>query len=624
MALSRKALLEQVWFEANNLEPSGTTPDMCMFGATVGNILSMLNGPSHQFSSASSVASSQQKRVGEFTQGLNAIPSGSLNGVMLPRQAALLLTPVSTGKPVPPYPFLPDTFSGVFKDDAIKLGSYVLTDPATKTSAQYGLFCPADHGFSGPPAYASVLTGSGFDDPQTIAPKCLLVGKILVIASIVGFCVTACNIYATGQQLSQSYRLITGDRAGYDIALQTVYTAIAPKMLPKLSLDKPDQCVAVLKKPATGARAKPDQDVESTCLFAWQAAMQISWRGYLPHRDEEVKAAQKAIDDAAKKKAVEATSEASGANAASDTTDDSNDPAKDSARLVNPLFHVNWWNGGLMRLDAWRHIDAPMASARVSILMPTVIMILFTVLLAIACGLLVKGVPAGIFISDRNRYTLARTQVIAWSLLVLPVITAYASFNAGFGAHAMLLNPPGGVGGNDGGFVIFPSMPGEILAALGISIGSALLSPLILSGKPTTLDLSADAANQANDNVKMFKDPASALNAHKSPKDASVSDLFLGEREDDHDQMDISRLQVVVITIGLLLTYGSLLFAQAAAIDLQAIFTAMGKPRSIFDSLPQAGTTFFTLMAISHATYLVAKTPLAQGSGTGSVNKAGS
>lgn len=644
MALSRTQLFRQVWYEVKGLSPGAPSPnnpmsDMRLLGATIGSILSAQNDPTHNDDGAPQDPCPQRDRADEVRQGLDAITSGSLDGKLLARQAALLqLGP--DGKPIPPHPALPDALSGVLDPTAMVLGTYVRSDPPAGEPATYGLMCPADKGYAGPPAFASVVTETGLQvDTQTVSAKRLRLGKILIGVSVVGFCATACNIYTTGQQLAQSYRLIMGDRFGYDQALLDEYAILVPieAMRARLPVTG-DHCKSALTDPASGTRANPVDDRTSGCLYEWQAAMVIAWSGYVPNRDAELQDAQDRIVSqaaaakaAAEKAAAEKVAAQSGASAANappanaGKTDDKAQPAQQETSRRTTQISPVWWKGIPFALDAWRNIGTPMASAQVSIVLPTAVLILFTVLLAVACGLLVKGVPAGILISDRNRLTLARTQVIAWSMLVLPVITAYACFNAGFGARAMLLNPPGGAGINGGGFVIFPSMPGEILAALGISVGSALLSPLILQGKPSTLDLSADASNKVNDDVTMFKDPTSVLHARSSPADASISDLFLGELQDNHDEMDISRLQMVVITIGLLLTYGSLLFAQAAAIDLQAVFAAVKQPRSIFDSLPQAGATFFTLMAVSHGTYLVTKTSLIQqGSSDSSTGSASS
>lgn len=598
MALSRDQLFEQVWREIKMLSPAAPTPanptpDMRVLGATLGSIFSAQNNGQRKGKPAPGEPGAQRDRSDQVRTGLDAITSGSLDGQQLARQAALLQLGLD-GKPIPPVPPLPDALSGVLDASAITLGTYVLSDPPSGAPASYALVCPADRGYAGPPAFASVLTKTGLQvDTQTISKKRMQLGKWLIFASVIGFSATACNIYGTGQQLAQSYRLMMGERFGYDEALLREYALLVP--IKEMGLRLPatnDHCAAALTTMQSGARPAAKDDVTSACLYEWQAAMIIAWSGYVPNRSNELLLAAAAAAPAPA-------------------------PPK-TEKAPPPMIKASLWGGGPFGLDAWRNIGTPMASAQVSIALPTAILVLFTVLLAIACGLLVKGVPAGILISDRNRLTLSRTQVIAWSVLVLPVITAYACFNAGFGAREMLLNPPSGAGIGGGGFVIFPSMPGEILAALGISVGSALLSPAILQGTPTTLDLSEGASNKINDDLTLFKDPPTMLNARTSPKDASISDLFLGEMQDNHDQMDISRLQIVVITIALLLTYGSLLLAQAAAIDLQTVFSALSKPRSIFDSLPQAGATFVTLMAISHGTYLVTKNSQTQQRSSGS------
>jgi hypothetical protein len=78
----------------------------------------------------------------------------------------------------------------------------------------------------------------------------------------------------------------------------------------------------------------------------------------------------------------------------------------------------------------------------------------------------------------------------------------------------------------------------------------------------------------------------------------------MGEEKANADTVDVSRLQNVVITVTLVLGFFSYLVAMTSSINAATILSAT---REIFTSLPELGTTFTSLLLVSHATYLVAK-----------------
>ena len=90
-------------------------------------------------------------------------------------------------------------------------------------------------------------------------------------------------------------------------------------------------------------------------------------------------------------------------------------------------------------------------------------------------------------------------------------------------------------------------------------------------------------------------------------RQASIADWFLGEEGANKDKIDISRVQMVMVTAGLLVTYGSAIFAFTRDITLAGVMAATAKPAVLFATLPAVGATMAALMLMSHATYLVAK-----------------
>ena len=245
-------------------------------------------------------------------------------------------------------------------------------------------------------------------------------------------------------------------------------------------------------------------------------------------------------------------------------------------------------------------IDPPGARPA-QIAVPIVLMSLGLVGLAAGLGLGFRGTVWGVLLNERNRVSLANTQIMSWTALVLPAIIGFAAFKAGsflpaFGDQAALLH-------------IFPEMPLEIVAALGITLATPLLSQLVLGRKEegaSGLDVVTGKGHHDG-----AGDPArqSVLAQRLDPSDASIADLFLGEEAGNNDKVDISRLQMVVISVGLIFVYAQLLLSQASGIDIaRAIVNPFDPINGVFASLPAAGATFTALLAVSHGTYLVIKT----------------
>jgi hypothetical protein len=155
----------------------------------------------------------------------------------------------------------------------------------------------------------------------------------------------------------------------------------------------------------------------------------------------------------------------------------------------------------------------------------------------------------------------------------------------------------------------FPSIPDQIWAVLGITFGSTMLSVLIKSIKGTATDTSAaDVAatsTKQTGGVGFFNGKvAGAAPSHK----ASVADWFLGEDEANKDRIDISPVQMVLITAGLLVTYGNALFAEVRDLSLPEILLSIKNTDVLIAAIPPVGATMAIMLGISHTTYLVAKT----------------
>ncbi|MGJ5221767.1 hypothetical protein ACQR1Q_33410 [Bradyrhizobium oligotrophicum] len=247
----------------------------------------------------------------------------------------------------------------------------------------------------------------------------------------------------------------------------------------------------------------------------------------------------------------------------------------------------------------------------VSLGTPTTLMMLGVIAVLVGLGLGVNGTPFGALTSPNGRYSLSLAQVTFWTVLVLTSVMAISIFNGGLVSEMIRHYPTLPKGATTPVAVVngfFPSIPDQIWAVLGITFGSTMLSVLIKSIKGTADDISA--ADVAAGNTKQtggvgfFNAPiARADPSHK----ASVADWFLGEDEGNKDRIDISRVQMVLITAGLLVTYGNALFAEVRDLSLPEILLAIKHTDVLIAAIPPVGATMAVMLAISHATYLVAK-----------------
>jgi hypothetical protein len=207
--------------------------------------------------------------------------------------------------------------------------------------------------------------------------------------------------------------------------------------------------------------------------------------------------------------------------------------------------------------------------------------------LAIALGLGTKGRVDGIWIDERNRVSLARAQVTLWTIVALGGFATIALFNVGLG-----------------GPVAFPVIPGSIAAALGIAFASPMISALILNTKGladvTTVGGSARDTKDFSDRGAFLAAPLSGLETRVDPTQASIADVFMGEKTSDAGDVDISRLQNVVLTVTLVLGYFAMLTEQLRAISPDSILSGLA-------SLPDPGAAFTAVLLVSHATYLGTK-----------------
>ena len=273
---------------------------------------------------------------------------------------------------------------------------------------------------------------------------------------------------------------------------------------------------------------------------------------------------------------------------------------KADSRIGNLMQSVSWW------LLSW-HVPTS-GTQTVSLGIPTSIMMLSVVMVLIGLGRGVNGTPLGALTSPNGRYSLALAHVTFWSVLVLTSGVAIAIFNGGLVSEMVryfpqlpkdATQPVATVRG------FFPIIPDGIWGVLGISFGfSRCYSSHSRVARPDSPTVVANDKSTTIGGVGFFKTPVAA---YDSSHRASIADWFLGEDVDTKDKIDISRVQMVLVATGLLITYGNAIFASMRDLAPQEILLAIQNVDVLVGALPPVGTAMALMLAVSHATYLLSK-----------------
>jgi hypothetical protein len=191
------------------------------------------------------------------------------------------------------------------------------------------------------------------------------------------------------------------------------------------------------------------------------------------------------------------------------------------------------------------------------------------VALAVVLGGLARpvGIPLGILVDTRGRFSLTHLQIVLWTLVVLSLISGVF-----WGRLVDGVPKP-----------LDFSIPDQVLGLMGIAVGSAIATTAIKSNKDTTAGSRIAAS--------------SVLGTVDRPH---VGQIFLEEEGEYADRVvDISKFQNFVFTIVLVVAY--------VALAIGAIHDA--KTAKSLTALPSFSGTFLTLLGISHAGYVIGKVP---------------
>ena len=240
----------------------------------------------------------------------------------------------------------------------------------------------------------------------------------------------------------------------------------------------------------------------------------------------------------------------------------------------------------------------------------------------IVLGLARHGLKRGIFINDMNLISLARFQIVVWTVVILSAffvisierVHAYWDIcryfpsvvlnntliqNATYACNCTNMHLPGL-------FVKYIQNPLDIgidwtlWALMGISTTSLVGSSLLLGGKankapdPTEVEATHNATGESEEEIK--KNSRGTRYGNGSPSDSSFMDIFEGDEIGNTAYIDLAKVQMFSFTMVAALVYYIMV--------LQMI---IGKPPADIDMLPLIPQGLVWILGISHAGYLGSK-----------------
>jgi len=225
---------------------------------------------------------------------------------------------------------------------------------------------------------------------------------------------------------------------------------------------------------------------------------------------------------------------------------------------------------------------------------PGVNLVAVIILLAVILLVLGKTIVRqwlGVLVNERNVTSLARFQLVGWTIVVLAAYFTYAVTRMRLGQAAV---PPITDALDIG-------IDTNLWTLLGISTTSLVGSSLILGTKKEK-DPPADVIARTADNTK--EDPSDvdanrqgALYANATKADAKFTDIFEGDELGNATHVDLAKVQMFLFTVITLFAYVILV-----ARDLRS-----GR-LELLAQLPVLPNGIVALLGISHAGYLASKT----------------
>jgi hypothetical protein len=238
-----------------------------------------------------------------------------------------------------------------------------------------------------------------------------------------------------------------------------------------------------------------------------------------------------------------------------------------AALIVAIALVVMWGAGNARLLSVWLFTLAALAA--------------FTFI----CGQGVTGRWLGALIDSRNVMSLARFQMIGWTIVVLSAYLTAALSNVYSGQPKPLEI----------------SLPEQLWLLMGISTVSLVGSPLILSTKTSKTANAAEVESTFGLLAQQGDSPDALIAkgqivANRDVSMARMSDIFTGEEVGNAAHLDLARLQMFFFTVVTMFAY---------AVMLGRMFAAHAG--GMIDKLQSLDQSMVALIAISHAGYLTSK-----------------
>ena len=286
---------------------------------------------------------------------------------------------------------------------------------------------------------------------------------------------------------------------------------------------------------------------------------------------------------------------------------------KDEAKLTLDAgneFTVTTGDCGKLLRAAGPQRDGKPGPAGITLLWQALLAAVGLILLFLGAALGITGTAKVLIVNGENRYSLSRAQALAWTLMILPPFLVLGAFNSALGGEvtAYLRDFAGDAPSmyTEGSL---PYVETALWAAMGIALASAGLSPLLNAMRPPGMadtgldtDKAREATLDADGNV--FRNPNEVRNV---PGEARISDFVTGDTEATKDKPDVARIQLVFITIGILIVYGTGMYSLIAGLPAETVLTAMARGERAFPTLPVLGAGMAFALLLSHAAYLSAK-----------------
>ncbi len=215
-----------------------------------------------------------------------------------------------------------------------------------------------------------------------------------------------------------------------------------------------------------------------------------------------------------------------------------------------------------------------------------IVLMLLMILFIVVLGQNISGRPAGILINERKLMSLARFQMVLWTVIILSAYLTAAITRIKNGGIADAL----GI-----------TLDQSLLGLMGISTVSLVGSPLLQNNKKAE-NPKPEAVKKAGEDLKentdeIAKNSQGVLYSNAEIKDAALSDMFQGDEVGDTAFVNVAKVQMFFFTVIAALSYGMDLFKWIAAPDFVQNSGAF----------PLLSAGLIAILGISHAGFLANK-----------------